>query len=315
MSNPGTPTFDQLRVFLTVVETGSFAAAARKLNRAVSVISYGIGNLEAQLGVTLFDREGTRRPKLTVAGQAVLAEARTVAQGIDGLRAKVKGLLDGLEAEVNLAVDVMLPAERLGSVLHAFSAQFPTVALRLHVEALGAVTALVLDGRAVIGVSGPLAAEIEGIERVALGSVPLIPVAAPAHPLSQGGSPSQGGALPTGAARDHVQLVLTDRSPLSAGRDFSVVSPRTWRLADLGAKHALLKQGIGWGNMPLPLVEPDLAAGTLVRLVMPDHPGGNYPFTGIWRRDTPPGPAAAWLIGQFAADGAADRRLPDLMDL
>ncbi|MBV8237346.1 MAG: LysR family transcriptional regulator, partial [Sphingomonas sp.] len=104
MANPGTPTFDQLRIFLAIVDTGSFAAAGRKLNRAVSVISYGIGNLEAQLGLTLFEREGTRKPRLTLAGRAVLAEARSVALGIDGLRAKVKGLLEGLEAEVDLAV-------------------------------------------------------------------------------------------------------------------------------------------------------------------------------------------------------------------
>jgi DNA-binding transcriptional LysR family regulator len=56
MNNPGTPMLDQLRVFLAVVDTGSFAAAGRKLNRAVSVISYGVSNLEAQLGVLLFDR-------------------------------------------------------------------------------------------------------------------------------------------------------------------------------------------------------------------------------------------------------------------
>ena len=40
ISDPGTPTLDQLRVFLTVVEVGSFAGAARKLHRATSVISY-----------------------------------------------------------------------------------------------------------------------------------------------------------------------------------------------------------------------------------------------------------------------------------
>ena len=50
MSDPGTPTLDQLRVFLTVVEVGSFAGAARRLGRATSVISYSIANLEAQLG-------------------------------------------------------------------------------------------------------------------------------------------------------------------------------------------------------------------------------------------------------------------------
>jgi len=301
MSSPGTPTFDQLRVFLAVVETGSFAAAGRKLNRAVSVISYGIGNLEAQLGLTLFDREGTKKPQLTTAGQAVLAEARTVAAGMDGLRAKVKGMLDGLEAEVGLAVDVMLPSVWLGKVLRAFAATFPTVALRLHVEALGGVTALVLDRRAVIGISGPLAVEAENVERMSLGSVPLIPVAAPDHPLARMHP------LPPGAGRDHVQLVLTDRSPLTEGRDFSVASARTWRLADLGAKHDLLREGIGWGNMPLAMVEPDLVAGTLVRLPMPETPVFDYQLAGIWRRDTPPGPAASWLIDQFrtCAEGPA----------
>ena len=113
MSEPGTPTLDQLRVFLTVVETGSFAAAARRLGRATSVVSYAIANLEAQLGLPLFERDATRRPVLTVAGRAVLGEARTVAHGIAGLRAKARGLLGGLEAEVNLAVDVLLPTARV----------------------------------------------------------------------------------------------------------------------------------------------------------------------------------------------------------
>lgn len=309
MNNPGTPTFDQLRIFLTIVDTGSFAAAGRKLNRAVSVISYGIANLEAQLGVLLFEREGTRKPQLTVAGRALLAEARSIAHGMDGLRAKVKGLLDGLEAEVNLAVDVMLPAERLGKVLRAFAKEFPTVQLRLHAEALGAIVAMVLDRGAVIGLSGPLSAGVEGIESMSAGLVPMVPVAAPDHPLGRME------AIAPGAGRDYTQLVLTDRSRFTEGRDFSVASPKTWRLADLGAKHALLREGIGWGNMPLPMIEADLVAGTLVRLAMPDHPGGTYRFSGIWRRDTPPGPAASWLIEQFVALGADDREAAGMSDV
>lgn len=309
MSNPGTPTFDQLRIFLAVVDSGSFAGAGRQLNRAVSVISYGISNLEAQLGVLLFDREGTKKPRLTTAGEAVLAEARTVAQGIDGLRAKVKGLLDGLEAEVNLAVDVMLPTRRLGEVLRAFRAEFPTVTLRLHVEALGAIASLVLEGKAVLGISGPLAAGMNGIECEASGSVPMVPVAAPDHPLGRMDP------IPPGAGRDYVQLVLSDRSPLTAGRDFAVMSPRTWRLADLGAKHALLREGIGWGNMPLPLIEPDLVAGTLVRLAMPESPGGMYRFSAIWRRDAPPGPAASWLRARFVDVGREDVDLEGLVEV
>ena len=299
MSGPGTPTFDQLRVFLAVVDSGSFAAAARRLGRATSVISYGIANLEAQLGLKLFDREATRRPQLTEAGRAVLGEARTVAHGIDGLRAKARGLLGGLEAEVNLAVDVMLPTARVVDALKAFQAEFPTVALRLHVEALGAVTQLVVDRTAVLGVSGPLAPGGDAIERIGVGAVELIPVAHPDHPLA-----GEAGCQP-GAAREQVQLVLTDRSELTAGQDFSVVSTRTWRLADLGAKHALLLAGIGWGNMPAPMVRDDLATGRLVELRLSGGVVSAYPFQAIYRTDTPPGPAATWLLGQLIEQAAA----------
>lgn len=155
MSDPGTPTLDQLRVFLTVVEVGSFAGAARKLHRATSVISYTIANLEMQLGVTLFDRKTTRKPQLTDAGRTVLAEARMVYSGINGLRAKVKGLLQGLEAEIHLVLDVMLPSARVVDALKVFRETFPTVSLHLHIEALGAVTQRVLNRGAALGVSGP----------------------------------------------------------------------------------------------------------------------------------------------------------------
>jgi DNA-binding transcriptional LysR family regulator len=299
IAEPGTPTLDQLKVFLTVIEIGSFAGAARRLNRATSVISYSISNLEAQLGVTLFDRESTRRPQLTEAGRTVLAEARTVANGIDGLRAKVRGLLQGLEAEVHLAIDVLLPADRVLDALRAFRSEFPTVSLHLHVEALGAVTKLVLDRVATIAISGPLDIDIDGLEHIGVGSVAMIPVAAPDHPLAL-----QGRNAP-GAGREHIQLVLTDRSPLTQGRDFAVVSSRTWRLADLGAKHMLLKAGIGWGNMPVPMIVDDLERGRLVHLDMPDAIGGEYMMKAIYPADRPPGPAASWLIERFVGQATA----------
>ncbi len=155
--------------------------------------------------------------------------------------------------------------------------------------------------------AGPLARDAAGIERVSAGSVMLVPVAAPDHPLARIHP------LPPGAGREHIQLVLSDRSHFSEGQDFAVMSPHTWRLADLGAKHALLREGIGWGNMPLPLIEPDLVAGTLVRLAMPDDIGGAYRFDAIYRPDAPPGPAAAWLLEQFVASAAA--REPGMPDV
>src|SRR5215470_6229886 len=122
---PGSPTLEQLRVFLTVVDVGSFAGAARKLGRATSVVSYSIANLETQLGVELFDRESTRKPQLTEAGRTVWSEARTISNGVNSLRAKVRGLLQGLESEVHLVLDVMLPTSRVIDALKAFASSSP----------------------------------------------------------------------------------------------------------------------------------------------------------------------------------------------
>ncbi|WP_448951908.1 LysR family transcriptional regulator [Labrys neptuniae] len=301
MSDPR-PTLDQLQVFLAIVEAGSFAGAARQLGRATSVVSYTIANLEAQLGLELFDRESTRKPQLTDAGKAMLSEARVVARGVGSLIAKAKGLTSGLEAEVTLTVDVMLPPCVLVQVLNAFQAEFPTVSLRLHVEALGAVTQHVLDGVSDLGVSGPLARDIIGIERRNIGAIRMIPVAAPSHPLAKLDSEQVDVQAP-----EHVQLVLTDRSKLTEGQEHGVVSAKTWRIADLGAKFMLLRSGIGWGSMPEEMVRDDVAAGRLARLAMTGWDRNLYLLQSVRRTDTALGPAGSWLLARLKAALGEDR--------
>lgn len=291
--NVGQPSLDQLRIFLTVASEGSFNRAAQKLGRAISVVSYGIAGLEAQLGVTLFEREGSRKPVLTPAGEALLADACAIAADVDQLVAKVRSLHQGLESELALAVDVMVPGAAIAQVLREFRRMYPTVTLRLHVEALGAVAALIIDGHADIAIGGPVAADSPELERQAMGAVEMFPVAAPSHPLARMET------IAPGEARRHLQLVLTDRSPLTEGRDFSVLSPHSWRLADLGAKHVLLREGLGWGNMPRHLIEEDLAKGALVRLAVPEGARFDFQLNALWRRDRLPGPAACWMLSAF----------------
>ena len=78
-----------------------------------------------------------------------------------------------------------------------------------------------------------------------------------------------------------------------------MVGPKTWRLADLGAKHALLLAGVGWGSMPAPMVKGDIEAGRLVELDLSDWWAAIYPLRVLHRIDSPPGPAAQWLIERF----------------
>ena len=288
----GEPTLDQLRIFLEVVEQGSFGGAARSSGRAVSAISYGIAQLEAQLAVTLFEREGSKKPVLTEAGEGLLAEARLVADDVDALLAKARSLHAGLESSVGLVLDVMVPSDVTARTLREFRAMFPTVALRLQIEGLGAVAACLHDGEAQLAIGGPVIGDDPDLEMQVVGSVELVPVAAPDHPLARAG-------IKPGESRKHLQLVLSDRSSGTEGREFSVLSPLTWRLGDLGAKHALLKEGLGWGNMPREMVAGDIKARRLIELDLPEKPGADYTLKALWRRDTRLGPATSWLIDAF----------------
>jgi len=286
--------FDQLLVFIAAAEEGSFSAAGRRLSRAQSVISQSIANLEAQTGLVLFDRSG-RYPVLTEAGRLLLADSRVVTHSVNTLKARAQGMAAGVEPELSVAIDVMFPMPVLTQAAAAYGAQYPRTPLRLYVEALGGVAKAVLDGQCRLGVMGSLPLRVPELVSERLLAIKIILVAAPTHPLAQIPRP-----ISECEAAQHVQLVLTDRTELSAGREFAVFSPRNWRLADLGAKHAFLLAGLGWGGMPYDMVARDLAEGTLKPIQLQDMPSDELmPMFLIFRSDTPPGPAGRWFIEQL----------------
>ncbi|HWZ63477.1 MAG TPA: LysR family transcriptional regulator [Steroidobacteraceae bacterium] len=288
-------TLDQLRTFIAAADEGSFSAAGRKLRRAQSVVSQTLANLEGQFGVKLFDRT-RRRPVLTPQGQVLLAHARTVAGEVDRLKAHARNLSGGLEPELAIAVDVLFPMGMLTAAVSAFHAAFPLTPLRLYAETIGGVMQSIIDGRSTIGFAGELASAPAALfTKEPLVKVPLIHVTSPRHPLA-----GYRGPIPASELTRHIQLVLTDRSAMSRGQDLGVLSARTWRLADLGAKHAFLRAGLGWGGMPLDLVQHDLARGTLVKIVAEDAPQGfTVAMSAVYRTEAPPGIAGRWFIDRL----------------
>ncbi|SCB56967.1 DNA-binding transcriptional regulator, LysR family [Rhizobium aethiopicum] len=288
------PTLDQLQVFLTVAETGSFSAASRALNRAQSVVSYTIANLEAQLEMPLFERSGARQPKLTEAGKAMLEDARRILGDLQVMRARVKSLKEGLEAEVSVAISVMVPSQAVVDVLHEFRERFPTVSLNLNVGELGMVMDLVLSGKATIGIGGAVLKPDDSIITERIGHSFMLPVAAPDHPLARIGRP-----LTLADVREEVQLVVTDASGRTKGRDFNVLSYKTWRVSDIATKHQLIKAGLGWGGLPAPIMHDDLRSGALVHLDLDAYEQGEYAIYSMRQLANPPGPAASWMIDAF----------------
>ncbi|MFG1211522.1 LysR family transcriptional regulator [Xanthobacter flavus] len=288
---------DQLRAFLAAVDEGSFSAAGRRLMRTQSAISEAIGTLEMHLGVTLFDRSG-RYPQLTSEGNVLLADARQVLSCVDGMKARAKGLTSGIEPELTVVIEVMFPIDALARAAQDFRQHFSGTPLRLYVEVLGAAVEPVLDGRASFSIVGFLPELPPGLVAEYLTTVRFMMVAAASHPLA-----AWQGVIPKEELGRHVQLVLTDRSKLTAGREFGVMSTSTWRLADLFAKHAFLLNGLGWGGMPRHTIEADLQAGRLVELKIEDVPAGGLtlPMQAVYRAADPPGPAGRWMIEQLKA--------------
>jgi DNA-binding transcriptional LysR family regulator len=283
---------DQLRAFIAAVDQGSFSAGARKLHRAQSAVSELVSNLEAQIGVVLFDRS-ERYPKLTSAGVLLVADARSIVANVDLLKARAKGISGGLEPELSAVVDVLFPIEAIAESAREFRDRFPHTPLRLYVEALGGAYQPVLDGRCSLGIVGSLPISPDSMTLERLQAVQMVMVATPDHPLAM-----IKGIIPKLELAKHVQLVLTDRSELTSGREFGVMSPFTWRLGDLFAKHAFLLRGLGWGGMPQHAVKQDMAEGRLAKLSVEDLPEESLilPMSAAYLTAKPPGPAGRWLI-------------------
>jgi DNA-binding transcriptional LysR family regulator len=161
----------------------------------------------------------------------------------------------------------------------------------------------VLDGRAMLGILGTLPTTPANLLRITLPSVKLVGVVAPQHPLA-----AVTGRVPDTLLAQQTQLVLSDRSELTARQDFSVHSRLSWRMSDLGTKHALLRAAMGWGYMPLHVVRDDLASGRLVRIQTTQHApeGMDLPVQCVYRPDYRAGPGLSWWLDSLAALNTLD---------
>lgn len=255
-------TLDQMRTFVSVAEAGSFRAAATRLSRAQSAISHAIANLEAQLGLALFDRSG-HRPVLTAEGEALLADMREVLLRVGALKARAHGLSRGVEIELSLTIDVLFPFSLIGAALSELRGRYPSVSIRLAIEPLGGPIAALLERRSALAITVGENFRDPRIAIEALTSIEMIAVVAATHPLARAGN---GRLVTRSELAQHLQIVQIDPTPISGAQDFNVLSPQSCRVTGQDSKHAMILAGLGWGRLPHWLIERDLAEGRLARV-------------------------------------------------
>jgi DNA-binding transcriptional LysR family regulator len=290
-------TLHQLQCFDAVVTEGGFQAGAARLGRSHSTVFTAIKNLEDQLALRLFDREGYR-VSLTDGGRSFHGRTRVFLQELALLKTHARQLAMGEETELRVVIGDLCPLPEVLGLLHRFFADCPSTRLQVDFEAIAGPWERLFDDEADLILHHVDRADPR-LEVIDLFAGALMPVVAPGFlpfPITDRVRPEQ--------MRDQVQCVIRDTARRWPSRDYYLIEgARTWTVNDQAMKKQVILQGMGWGHMPSYLIADELRDGRLLSIAGKHLPGGRGEIAAARRRDRPHGPVADRLWA-FIADEA-----------
>lgn len=257
---------NDIAVFVTVVDTGSFTATAERLKLSRPVVSKYVSRLEDQLAVRLLNRT-TRRLSLTEAGRIFYERSRRGLDDIAEAQAEVLQLQDHPRGVLRINVPMSFGVLHIAPLLPEFMRQYPEVLVEIDLNDRK------LD---VIDEGFDVSVRISDLPDSSLVARRLAPcrhvIAAAPEYLEQQGTPRKPSDLP-----DHALLSYSlQQSALNwhfldpARQPVQVaVRPRIQLNNSLALRETLLR-GLGIARVPTFLVGDDLKSGRLIRL-LPDH--------------------------------------------
>ena len=289
---------DALETLEAIHETGSFSAAARRLHVTQSSVSYAINRLEERLDVEIFDRSG-HRATLTNAGRMILDEGQVLLDGARRLETKASQIATGWEPRLEIIIDGILPMAPVIDVLKRMAdADVPTH-IQVKMESLGGVAYRFEEDDADI----MLVKDFDlgsHLTAHALGAVNVVLVAAADHPLTR-----QEGDVTLEDLRNHIELTIQDSSARESKDEREFGGTRVFYLSDFHTKRLALLEGLGFGWVPLHLIDEDLEEDRLVEL--PYTGGSRYDFKPqlVHRTDHPLGRAGQIFLEHLREHFAA----------
>jgi DNA-binding transcriptional LysR family regulator len=279
-------TLYQLQCLDAVITEGSFQAAASKLHRTHPTVCTAVKNLEAQVGFCLLDRSGYR-VTLTDAGETFHRRSRVLLHELADLRQFIRQVAKGEEAEFRVVLGDICPLQETLAALRHFFKDLVNTHLHLHFEAISGPQERLFDDDADLIIHHIDKADLR-LEFIDLGIIRVVPVVAPdflAFPLSDSITPED--------MKPYTQCIIRDTARRGPARDYYVVlGARTLTVRDQFVKREVILQGLGWGHMPLYLVEDDLRSGRLVSIAGNYLRGGSIELVAARRRGARHGPVA-----------------------
>ena len=284
-------TLEALFMLDAIDRKGSFAAAAEELHRVPSAITYSVQKLEQDLNLTLFDRSG-HRAQFTPAGKLLLEDGRQLLRAAQETERRVQHLATGWEAELTVAVDDLVPIQRVLPLIDEFYRSTASLTqIRVLAEVFGGTWDALVTGRADLAIGAPgEEPEGAGFETYPLGKVAFVFAVAPQHPLA---------SLPDPLSSEQIQryraIASADSSRQLIPRTAALLSGQeVLTLPDMRSKCEAHRLGLGVGYVPHYMVADDLAQGRLVaKQTECDAPLA--PLAIAWRTRRP-GKSLSWFL-------------------
>ncbi len=243
--------------------------------------------------MALFDRSA-KAPRLTPAGAVLVKDARRLLDRAEELKARAASIAADTEPELSFAVDPIFPHEPLIGSLKALSHAFPNLPVTIFTENLGGSEQRLRDGVAQFAIAPMNLAGAGDLVAEFLAAFDVAAVVSIDHPLAREPEPIARATL-----EPYVQLVLTDRTPLTQNFSGGIVGHHIWRFADLSTRLEFLLAGFGWCNMPFHMVREHIAAGRLKPLKLAERDAFQFRVHVMRMRGAEIGRAARWLINDL----------------
>ena len=286
-------TLDQLRALHAVVEYGGFRPAAEALFKSQSAISIAIRKLEEELGISLFTRD-QYRPKLTEAGRAIHHKATVLLSGATELSDLAHHFSAGEEPELRVAMSALVPVEAALGLFSEIKESAPATRLVLLVETLNGTLERLEDGDADIAITESFDHQDHYIY-APLTRIEMVTVISPKHRLAE-----RVESLSEKEMVGSTQIIVRDTSRHSEKRSAGIVEgTHHWVVSDFSTKRQILASGIGWGRMPLHMVQDEINRGELLLLTHNDFQSLVIDIKAVRKKDKPLGPVATELWQQL----------------
>lgn len=253
---------EQWRAFTAVVDAGSYAKAAERLNKSQSSVTYGVQQIERLLGVEAFQIEG-RRAALTPTGELLYRRARYLLDEASALEKASQRLSAGWEAEIGIAAEIIFPSWLLLDCLARLGNESPHTRVEVMETVLGHRTDALTAGLADLAIYSSVP---PGFLGDALLSVRFILVSSADHPLQHLGRQATLRDL-----RQHRHIVVRETSPVR-GSPISLEATQRWTVGHLSTSIEAVRRGFGFAWLPELRIRDELAAGALKQV--PSREGG-----------------------------------------